>query len=392
VSEHISGLEYLLSSKDLADNGFHSELDGFKFKVFMNWREVYDSTGEYQQLYEQLNGRGVPSVWYAIEELRLQPLHYAFENIFDENIISKFIDHEVNLKEDKSNQLRFLHNRFYYFLNTIGSYYKVNATISAIADDYESAIQSVGKLNEILEKDFPKKKNKLNNLIHKAIEVSKDGNYHENSIIFLLWLSIFNLKKLFFEEGEINKNNFIDKLILDKPVKKILSRLGKGELDLNYEIALLKILLDYHSNVFDMSDLRDVFSKISDEDKVKHYLENYKADKLIALLEDSLVQRFLGVNYHNGIWYYSKENFIDLVNWLMTISLVNLVDSYDHKKLTRAKREEVLELIEDANFLLNYLKKVSDDSGYQVQLLKDFIRGGKDDYTGSPNSNNTGKK
>lgn len=375
VHEHISGLEYLLNGRDLADNGFHTVLEGFKYKVYLNWREVYDNTGEYKKLYESLNGRGVESIWYAVEETRLQPLHNAFGNIFEEEIIAKFIDSQINLEKDKNNRLRFLHNRFYYFLNSVKDKFQITEPIKEIAEDYEATVESVGKLNEILEKDSPLKKNKVNNLIHKSIEVSKDGNYHENSILFLLWLSIFSLKKIFPDEGDVNKDNFIDRLILDKPVKEILSRLGKGESDLYYEVGLLKILLDYHSSIFDMRDLKEEFSELSDENKVKYYLEEYKGGKLIALLEDTMVQRFLGVNYYKGIWYYSKENFIDLVNWLMSISLIKLVKSYDHK-ITEQNRNELLELIEDANFLLNYLKKISEDSGYQVQMLKDLIRGG----------------
>ena len=84
--EQVSGLEYLRRSTDLA-NGFHIELDAFKCRVFLDFREVEDYDGDYAQLHERLGGRGVRSIEEERDTLRLQPLYAAFREVLSKEVI-----------------------------------------------------------------------------------------------------------------------------------------------------------------------------------------------------------------------------------------------------------------------------------------------------------------
>ena len=77
--EQISGLEYLRSNRELHENGLYIELGAYKYQVFLDFRQVRDDeTRRYARLHAHLNGRGVPSVAEALQELLLEPLLTAF--------------------------------------------------------------------------------------------------------------------------------------------------------------------------------------------------------------------------------------------------------------------------------------------------------------------------
>jgi hypothetical protein len=74
-----SGLEYIRSNHELYEKGLYIELEAYKCRVFVNFRQVQDNEWhQYSQLATYLNGRGVPSIDEAMKELFLQPIHHAF--------------------------------------------------------------------------------------------------------------------------------------------------------------------------------------------------------------------------------------------------------------------------------------------------------------------------
>ena len=77
------GLEYLRRSRDVRE-GFRVELGAYQYRVFLDVREVEDNEfSHYAQLHEMLGERGVPSLEEALEDLRLRPLHEAFAGVLE---------------------------------------------------------------------------------------------------------------------------------------------------------------------------------------------------------------------------------------------------------------------------------------------------------------------
>ncbi|MHA2168740.1 MAG: alpha-amylase family glycosyl hydrolase [Candidatus Kariarchaeaceae archaeon] len=64
--DHTSGLEYLRTSKELHKDGLYVELKAYQYHVFLNFKEIYDETGEFQKLHQKLSGKGVRSVEDAL--------------------------------------------------------------------------------------------------------------------------------------------------------------------------------------------------------------------------------------------------------------------------------------------------------------------------------------
>ena len=76
--EHISGLEYLKPSREFQQQGMYIELGAFKYKVFLDVREVFDEDGTLTELHASLNDQGVPSIEEERALLRLRDLHKHF--------------------------------------------------------------------------------------------------------------------------------------------------------------------------------------------------------------------------------------------------------------------------------------------------------------------------
>jgi len=75
-SDHASGLEFIRSVRDIRENGLFASLDGYKYNVFLNFREVRSSKLKpYEQLARELNGAGTPSIDLAVLAISLSPLH-----------------------------------------------------------------------------------------------------------------------------------------------------------------------------------------------------------------------------------------------------------------------------------------------------------------------------
>ncbi len=86
--DSLTGLEYLRRAKDLAERGLTLDLHAYQCHVFIDWRAMY-STAEkpWDRLCDQLNGRGVPSLEDALENLELRPVHDALRALLDPSVV-----------------------------------------------------------------------------------------------------------------------------------------------------------------------------------------------------------------------------------------------------------------------------------------------------------------
>lgn len=365
--EHISGLEFIRSGRDIAENGFRLELNGFEYRVYLDFREVYDDGGKYHELAGKLGSRGVYSIERALREFELEPLHSAFESLFDEESIKGFIHSFILKAKDggkEKDRIKFIDNKFHYMLNIVKKYSGAKSEINGIIGAFEKDIKAVQNLNEILDEKFDASASAVNMSIHKSIMVSRDVNYRENSTLFMLWAVISNMKKLFPEtDAEITTGNFLSALMLDSPVRKILSRFGKGNYELNREIALLDVLLKTES----FEPEKSIAAKGEGKDKAKTRPAFH--GELTEILEIEAAKNFLAFNIFEGTQYFSKENFEELCDWLLTMKLI--VINPDASSTGKTIENEILKL----HSWNKTMKEYSVKSGYKVEPLKKMLAG-----------------
>src|SRR4030066_776428 len=85
--DHVTGLQYIRSSKELCEKGLYMELGAYNYHVFIDFREVRDNQWQqYAQIANYLNGRGAPSVEDVFKEILLQPVQHTFKELINRNI------------------------------------------------------------------------------------------------------------------------------------------------------------------------------------------------------------------------------------------------------------------------------------------------------------------
>jgi len=365
--EHISNLEYIKAGNEFVSDGFYIELDAFKYKIFLDFREIYDLTGDYEKLAHKLGGNGVPNIHLAMIEMKFEPIHRAFETIFNDKTMENFVESlMINDKDTEKEEkvVQFLDNEYNSLLDTTKNYFALDVNPKTVLTDFEEEIRSVHKLNLLLQSEFSSEMNVQNAALHNAIVISGEKNYKENSLLFMMWLVVSNLKKLFTEKGDPNKENYAEKLFLDIPIKNILRRLGRGELDLYKEISLLNVLMEYGGDLFKSEHIK----RIDQLEKGNEASERTKGKEelLLNMLEKEKVKMLLGINFYEGIWYYSKENFEEMIEWMLTLSFIDLL------KIDKGKNGK--EKILTAFSFYEWIKRSSEKSEYKVEVLKEILR------------------
>jgi glycosidase len=363
--ENVSNLEYLKSGHEFAFQGFQVELGAFKYLVYLNFYEVYDANGDYEKLARKLKGNGVPSIFRALQEMKLEPIHNAFENLFDEESINGFIKTCIleNGGQKNNDKLKFIDNKFSSLLLIIKNYYNLNYDVDKLLNDFDKEIEFVEELNQILKKEFPYELNRVNKDLHKAVLISEETNYHENSLFFMLWLIMLTLENIFGKKGETGQSMIADILLLDNTINRILEHLGRGKVEIYNEINLLKILLKYEEQLVNIFEKE----KLSDNQQNQYIIleEKIYTSSLKSLLLAEDVKKFIGVNEFDGEIFYSKENFELLLDWLFTLSLL------------KQKNIDVTNLGYMIKLKFNVyqsIKEISDKSEYKFEKFKDMLK------------------
>jgi hypothetical protein len=82
--------KYIRSGKDFHDKGLYIELRAFGHHVFIDFKEIYDDSGDYERLASHLHGNGVVNIEEELEKVRLFPVLIKLCDLFDNKIFNKF--------------------------------------------------------------------------------------------------------------------------------------------------------------------------------------------------------------------------------------------------------------------------------------------------------------
>ncbi|MBW6477814.1 MAG: hypothetical protein K0B37_00170 [Bacteroidales bacterium] len=374
--EHISGLEYLKKGNEILENGLHWNLNGFEYRLFWEFREIYDETGEYEKLYRDMGGEGVSSIEKAIEEIQLQPLHDFYEALFSEDIIN-FIVNRV-LDENRSIQQKpgynLLKSRFAGFIEKMKDYgYLKAAESEVLSGNFITYVRSIEKAFDFI---FVKEKHMKEYLqkyglssLNELLTIGSKSSYRENLVLLLAYYSIKTIQN---ELPEKEDDDLLQNTRLYWPLQKILKRTGRGDLSITRDINLLMLLLKEHGNLFDFSKIKQDETNF-DIDKV-HYRElmDQKIAKALEMLDDEFIRNFMGVNEYRNIIYFSKECYQELIDWFFSISVLGYF-TYSDADLSKRETEQLQIYIgETVRFLMN-AREMSGKAGYQMELLKKQI-------------------
>jgi glycosidase len=70
--DHLDGCEYLRTGEELARDGLHLPLHGYQARALVDWRRVHDTDGTWSRLAARLRGGGTPDLGRARRRLQLE--------------------------------------------------------------------------------------------------------------------------------------------------------------------------------------------------------------------------------------------------------------------------------------------------------------------------------
>ncbi|MDZ7626549.1 MAG: alpha-amylase family glycosyl hydrolase [Ignavibacteriaceae bacterium] len=338
-TDHRTQLQYLISGKEIAENGFRIQLFGYQYRVCLHFREVYDREGKYEKLYYLLNGKGVSSVDEALKEMELLPLHSRYENFFSYDNIEKIRTYliykpdkkkkeaEISLPGKLDTELNLLTAELGNFLKEKKSGEKVekkfHQQLSSSRDFYQlwmslNSRKSVTKWMKSCDEILP---------VNSKVETNRE---------YLTFINLILLKQLFSKKSDSEKIHiFFDELLLYKPITNIIQKQSNGS-SIHQRIELIKTLLTAFLFEKKKSQAKTAGKK-SGSISAKKQDETDILSSIKTLLAENNVYKFLRVNEFEGITYFNKERFEELSKWILLFHLTEIPSQIKDRTIEKSK-------------------------------------------------------
>jgi glycosidase len=270
VREHIAGLEYLCRGSDIDRQGFHWRLQGFEYRVFWQFREVYDTTGEFRELQQHLGGHGVPDMELALAGMRVSQVRETMEKLFGAEGHKQLIDlfDEQPATGDQ-------------------------AIPQKLGDD---------------DTGLPMRKHKRLLAKDRSQAESRPGKQRDESPA--------HVDGLLTGDSADMLVSLLDKLQAYLDADRDLQEGLHGHDAIRKDALLARILsLPGAAEAYRFSQNRDTA----------------QPDKILfsSLFDHSMVHDYLGIHMYEGITYFHKESFEELMGWLLLVHVKQLTDEHE---------------------------------------------------------------
>jgi hypothetical protein len=311
----------------------------------------------------------------ALVEMRMQHVHEAFEEIFSEDILNFLVKAILNTERSTSEKLGYtlLRGRYENFIMRLqmeGDLQDINPAKAAI--EFISKVKCVESLFNFIHLEQKPIRSILANYgissLDNILTLGSKASYRENMILLLAFYAIQTLEELETEKEKINE--LTEKYQLKWPLQNILNKTGRGKNAITRDIVLMDILRSYGILFFDFSQIQGKSTDKNNHDETRKSLSKEKSGIIAKILDDETVNLFIGSNEYNGVWYYKKENFDELLEWMFTVSVLD----YFTEKPTEDQNYTIIRemIIESVKLLIN-VKELSGKTGFELKLLKQSL-------------------
>ncbi|MBN1895256.1 alpha-amylase [bacterium] len=350
--DQAAGLEYIRNGRELWEKGLYIELAAYQYHVFTDFRQVRDSEWHpYSHLADYLSGRGVPSIDEAMKEIVLQPLHQAFKELADPDLMRRLFAARVTRSKQALNQGLMDETK----AKVAGFLGRVRSTVGS--GDAESLTREIlAKLEAIL--NLPVFGSRTPIPAPVAARLKKHLSHAKNFQALLGYCWTHLLGKMLLQDGWKEQSySWIDEWLLGKILTGSFRDSGLSEPDAWKSLAVIKILIR-NNRWFEMT---------ADPDKPGRILE--------LLLSDPGIQQFIRVNRYQDELWFNKEAFEELLNWLLCIAAVESGSG---------------EIFIGSYRILQQFERAERKSGYRLEKLLEAAAGSR--IKKEPSKKRPGKK
>jgi len=302
----ITGLEFIRSGAEFFNDGFHVTLNGYGYHVYVGFKEVYDTDGGYARLNQYLHGQGTTSLSLTMLELNLIDVHRAVMDFFTKDILLELKRH-AGLVADSNTVEEFstpFNMRFGAVLNRISEYKGLQFNTNSAMNRLMKELKVLKGFSSFISQSDETEPAKYWLLTRQTAE---EHIYTDILVIYTV------VKRLLLEVEEVageDPYSLYDSLLLEKPLWQAIIRLGDKYHEAKFEFDLLRIL-ESTENIY---SAKGIFNPEGKTEPVSHPLPT------VSLLKKTEVVSFLGVNEYQGVKYFSKEQFIQLMTWIYTLN------------------------------------------------------------------------
>ena len=318
--DYKTNLEYIRSAKDMHERGMHIELKAFQYRIFLDFKEVHDSNGEYARLASHLHREGVSDIFQELLLVRAFPIHLKLFDLINDSTIKLLLKQCTDVDTQKPPAkvvLTHIVSRYQSFVRILNSIYPLGIEPTSCSEILDDRLQTI---------------------VHLSAEIQHAGNNNKlwleltqqhHCIILYCWAIIdsFGLK---------DKTEIFQNLRLDKAFRDIFESFTATKESVTDSIALLKLLLA--DNVF----------LFTTQNEIEEYFN--RPD----------VKDFININEHDAILYFNMERFEELIRWMLITGVIH--STVDGEKLSSAIKHMSST---SANIL-----KLSEEVGYRLDKLK----------------------
>ncbi len=385
--EHKTKLQYLVSGNDIFDNGMSFTLNGYEYKIFIHFKEIYDTTGEYETLYQAVKGTGVPSLEEKLKEIKLAPLHETLGFLLDKNNLSEisalcFKDSGLArsaFDEITVNLPQLFIDRLTGFINQVTDLKKIPLNPDTALDTVERLIKYTIFFQNSL-KDLTTKKT-----TQKELEKIKDSvitvgeNHQPEKQLLIAFYVLYGIFRSIIKSSKINWAELYESLQINKALVEIFKDWGHNVEGIHNNARLVRALIS-KAYLFE------------DPEILKHGSES---TFIAELINNKEVAGYISLNEFEGVLYYNKERFESLINWIFTFSGILYSKVYIEQNNKNEKgaakkpgvlnsktsitqyKKVLLEKLSDNYNSIRLLKQKSDDSGFKLVKLKELLYSAK---------------
>ncbi|MCX8064400.1 MAG: alpha-amylase family glycosyl hydrolase [Candidatus Hydrogenedentes bacterium] len=286
--EHRTRLDYIISGKHLCENGFYVELQGYEYKVFLDWREVHDQDGIWARVAEILGGKGISNIEDLYKEFLFSDVLEPLKTLISPLCLGRIISGD-EIKESSVKEYIEL------FWNAVAGRVKYPFSIIPWVDRTVLELGSVGKKYKVFVEEIGDPE---------IVEILRDcfeGEYRVRySILLEIW-GLFSyiggmaLHKV-SPEGRIDSEELS---VTAQCVKEwyFPSAIEKGLLSLGYD------------KTWAMEDAQIFRIAIEHSERLIKLQKEPWAPNLYLLFSDPAVKKVLGVHEYGGRTWLVKEKW-----------------------------------------------------------------------------------
>jgi len=309
--DHVSGLEYIRHSRTLWEQGLYIELGAYKHQVFLNFREVRDSEfHSYGRLHAELQGRGVPDVEEALQELFLRPLHAPFREFMNPATLNRLMQYhageesgEPSVAGEPATLLDDVETHYLAFLEEARQFINVQVDAKALAAEVREELSRALQFDaRRIGKRYPAEKSPKFKDALTYLEMQLSQRDFALGVIFS-WVFVHGLGKIGGEEDFPRRSHkLLDEWLLHKIIRASLEDFGLESRQSEQAVALVKLLTRQQRWFGENGAKKDRPFRLLDR-----------------LLKDEEFAQFLKVNRFNEVLWYNKEAFEQAMGWLFVI-------------------------------------------------------------------------